>query len=171
LRVSCAGQLFSLRFVVDGMLGKLARWLRMLGYETDYDSNMDDNSLLRLAGEKDAFLLTRDEELHNRATTKGIKSLIIHEQTEQVRLAQLAKHLGISLEIDMAQTRCTSCGSKLREISKEEASKTVPVASLNLHEQFWKCTAKDCGKTYWVGSHWKRIRQTLAEAQEISKRQ
>ena len=153
------------------MLGGLARWLRMLGYETEYDSNMDDNSLLHHSQEKSAILLTRDEELHNRATAKGIRSVLLQGENEEVRLAQLANTLGISLDINMANTRCPACGSELRAISKEEAAGSVPSASLALYEQFWKCTGRDCGKTYWVGSHWKRIHQTLAEARKISSRQ
>jgi uncharacterized protein with PIN domain len=150
------------------MLGGLARWLRILGHETEYDSAIDDNRLLERSQEKDAVLLTRDEELHNRATAKGVKSVLVQGETEQVRLAQLAKTLGIFLEIDVANTRCPSCGSVLRKISKEEAVGSVPSSSLTLYEQFWKCAGTGCGKTYWVGSHWKRIRQTLADARKSS---
>lgn len=153
---------------MDGMLGGLARWLRMLGYLTDYDSDMDDNNLLQHSQEKNAVLLTRDEELHSRASAKGIKSVLVEGETEEVRLAQLVNSLGISLDINMANTRCPACGSELRAISKEEAADSVPTASLTLYEQFWKCTGRECGKTYWVGSHWKRIYQTLAEARKIS---
>ncbi|HYY91810.1 MAG TPA: Mut7-C RNAse domain-containing protein [Candidatus Dormibacteraeota bacterium] len=160
-----------LKFIVDGMLGGLARWLRMLGYETEYDSDLDDNSLLKNSQEKNAILLTRDEELHNRATANGVTSVLVQGETEEVRLAQLVNRLGISLDINMANTKCSTCGSELREISKEEAAGTVPSASLTLYERFWKCTGRDCGKMYWVGSHWKRIHQTLAEARKISSRQ
>ena len=157
-----------MKFIVNGMLGGLARWLRMLGYETEYDPKMDDNNLLRLSIEQETVLLTRDEELHRRAAAKGIKSLLVQGEREEIRLAQIARNLGISLEIDMAATRCPECGSELREISKEEASTTVPAASLKLYDRFWKCPRIDCGKTYWVGSHWEKIRQTLAEAEKIS---
>ncbi len=166
--IGATEQLLELRFVVDGMLGGLARWLRMLGYETEYSLKMDDNSLLRLSQENETVLLTRDEELHKRARAKYIRALLVPGETEEVRLAQLARNLGISLQIDMAATRCPECGSRLHEISKEEASRTVPAASLKLYERFWRCGKADCGKTYWVGSHWKKIRQTLAEAGEIS---
>jgi uncharacterized protein len=157
-----------LRFVVDGMLGGLARWLRMLGYETEYDSKMDDNTLLQHSQPKETILLTRDEELHNRARTRGIASILVLGETEEDHLAQLVKNLGISLEIDMTATKCPKCDSALHEISKDEASKSVPSASLKLYDRFWKCTAANCGKTYWVGSHWKNIRQTLKEARKIA---
>jgi uncharacterized protein len=154
--------------VVDGMLGGLARWLRMLGYIAEYDSNVDDNGLLRVSENPETVLLTRDEELYNRALAKRIRSVLVHGGTEEVRLGQLATTLGISLEIDMASTRCPECGSELHEISKIEAARAVPAKSLELYNRFWKCTTGECGKTYWVGSHWKQIRHTLEEARKIA---
>jgi uncharacterized protein len=149
------------------MLGRLARWLRMLGYETEYDSKADDNTLLKLSQEKETFLLTRDEELYNRAKARNINSVLVTGEKEEIRLGQLVKALGISLEINMATTRCPECGSELHEISKEAASNMVPAKSLELYDRFWRCTGADCGKTYWVGSHWKQIRHTIEEAQKI----
>ena len=156
---------------MDGMLGGLARWLRMLGYETEYDSRVDDNTLLNLSRETDTILLTRDEELHNRARAKSINSVLVTGEREEVRLGQLAKALGISLEIDMASTRCPECGAELREIAREEASSVVPDNSLKLYDRFWRCTRTNCAKTYWVGSHWRQIRHTLEEAQKIASQQ
>jgi len=131
------------------MLGGLARWLRMLGYVTEYDSKADDNGLLQSSRTPDAFLLTRDEELYNRALAKSIHSVLVLGGTEEARLGQLAKELGIRLEIDMAGTRCPECGAEL-------------------HDRFWRCNNSGCGKTYWVGSHWKQIRHTLEEARKIT---
>jgi len=156
-----------LRFVVDGMLGGLARWLRMLGYMTEFDSKADDNILLRDSQTPDTVLLTRDEELYNRALAKSIHSVLVLGDTEEARLGQLARTLSISLDIDMASTRCPECGGELHEISKKEASSVVPAKSLELYDRFWKCTNAECGKTYWVGSHWKQIRHSLEEARKI----
>jgi uncharacterized protein with PIN domain len=140
----------------------------MLGYETEYDAKMDDNTLLEHSRLNDTFLLTRDEELYKRARSRSIASVLVLGETEEIRLAQLARDLGIGLDIDMASTRCPECSSRLREISRDEASESVPAASLKLYERFWRCGG--CGKTYWVGSHWKKIRETLEEARNISKR-
>jgi uncharacterized protein len=155
------------RFVVDGMLGSLSRWLRMLGYVAEYESNAGDNDLLRSSEKPETVLLTRDEELYNRALGRGIRSMLILDDTEEARLGQLAKTLGISLEIDMASTRCPECGSELHEISKTAAANAVPAKSLDLYDKYWRCTNSNCGKTYWVGSHWKQIRRTLEEARKI----
>jgi uncharacterized protein len=146
------------------MLGGLARWLRMLGYVTEYDSKADDNSLLRRSDAPETVLLTRDEELYNRALVKKIRSVLVLGSTEEARLVQLAKALSIPLEIDMSATKCPECGAELHEITKEEASSAVPPKSLELYDKFWRCIHSECGKTYWVGSHWKQIRHTLKEA-------
>lgn len=150
------------------MLGGLARWLRMLGYVAEYDSKADDNSLLGSCELAETILLTRDEELYSRALGRKIPSVLVLGITEEARLAQLAKTLNVSLEIDMAATRCPECGAELHEITKEEASIAVPAKSLELYDRFWRCSDGGCRKTYWVGSHWKQILRTLAEARKIA---
>jgi uncharacterized protein len=127
---------------------------------------MDDNTLLNHAQKDGTILLTRDQELYDRARKRSLSSVLILGKTEGDSLAQLAKSLGISLEIDMAMTRCPKCGSPLREVSKDEASNSVPPASWKLYDRFWKCNSTNCGKVYWVGSHWKNIRQTLEKTRK-----
>lgn len=152
------------------MLGGLARWLRMLGYETQYEPNVNDDTLLQQSQASLAVLLTRDEELHTRAVKRNIGSVLVVGDREEIRLAQLSKNLGISLEINMTTTRCPICGSTISEISKDEAAKSVPPTSLKLYDRFWRCTNESCAKTYWVGSHWKRIHETLEEARKFHSR-
>jgi len=139
----------------------------MLGYVTEYDSKADDNNLLQSSNDPDAILLTQDEELHNRAVARKIHSVLVLGSNEETRLGQLARTLGISLEIDMSATRCPECGSELHEITREEAVSTVPAKSLELYDRFWRCTKGECGKTYWMGSHWIQIRRTLEEARKM----
>ena len=148
------------------MLGGLARWLRMLGYVTEYDSKADDSRLLRSSENPETVLLTRDEELYNRALGRRIRSVLVVGDTEEARLVQLTRTLGISVEIEMSTTRCPECGAELSEISREEASSAVSAKSLELYDRFWRCSQAGCGKTYWVGSHWKQIRYTLEEVRK-----
>ncbi len=158
-----------MRFLVDGMLGGLARWLRILGYEVRYDASAKDNDLLTIAVENNMVLLTRDRELHQRAVAKKIVSSLVVGETEEERLAQMASSFGIHLETSMAETRCPECGASLMEKSKSDLAHEVPEESLKLYTQFWKCSNQTCGKVYWVGSHWKRIRQTLEEAMRLAR--
>ena len=157
-----------MKFIVDGMLGGLARWLRMLGYSVVYEANSSDESLLARAATQRMTLLTRDEELQKRAFAKNIPSLIVHGESEYERLAEMANKLGISLTIDIENTLCPECGSTLREASKRELSGLIPEASLNLYDRFWRCNNPGCLKVYWPGSHWKQINQTLAKARKLA---
>ncbi len=158
-----------MRFLVDGMLGGLARWLRILGYEVRYDASAKDNDLLTIACEKNMILLTRDEELHQRAVAKKIASALVVGETEEERLAQMASSFGVRLDTNMAETRCPECGASLIEKSKSDIADEVPEESLKIYDQFWKCSNQSCEKVYWVGSHWKQIRQTLEEATKLAR--
>jgi uncharacterized protein with PIN domain len=156
-----------LRFIVDWILGGLARWLRMLGHTVVYDSQPDENRLLTLARREGMILLTRDEELYRRAATRNIPALLVAGEAEEERLAQLAQAFHITLNVDMSETKCPDCGGNLREASKQEVADQVPSMSLKLYSEFWKCETPSCGKVYWRGSHWRQINQTLSEARKI----
>jgi uncharacterized protein with PIN domain len=137
----------------------------MLGYDTTYDSNTADNDLLKIAASENRILLTRDMELYDRAINKQIRALFVKGGDEVDRLAFLAKKLQIRLDINMADTKCPQCGTKLRKVSKSEVSGIVPPASLELYSEYWRCA--NCGKVYWVGSHWKQIKSTLEKARAL----
>jgi uncharacterized protein with PIN domain len=158
-----------MRFLVDGMLGGLARWLRILGQEVRYDSSAKDTDLLRIAHHENMVLLTRDKELYRRAIARKITSALILGETEEERLAQIASTFGLPLDADMAETKCPECGSDLKETSKNDLVDEVPLASLKVYNKFWKCTDLNCGKVYWVGSHWKQMRHTLEEARKLAR--
>ncbi len=157
-----------MRFLVDGMLGGLARWLRMLGQDVRYDSGAMDNELLRIAKDGNMVLLTGDRELYQRALARQVVSALVLGETEEERLAQIAKTFSVSLDATMDKTKCPECGSDLRETPKNNIADKVPQASLRLYDRFWECSDPGCGKVYWVGSHWKQIRQTLEEARSLA---
>jgi uncharacterized protein len=158
----------AMRFLVDGMLGGLARWLRILGHDVRFDVSINDNDLLRIAKEENVILLTRDEELYQRAIVRKIQSALVMGETEEERLAQIASTLGLHLDVNMTDTKCPECGSNLKEAPKTEVLDEVPKASLKLYDRFWKCTNQNCAKVYWVGSHWNRIRETLEKAKKLA---
>ncbi len=142
----------------------------MLGHEVDYDPGMNDNSLLDLTETKGAALLTRDKELHNRAEARHVRALLVTGDSEEEKLASVSREFGVSLVIDLSLTRCPKCGSGM-SVDKAELANRVPVTSLELYTEFWKCTNPSCGKVYWRGSHWKNIDLTLANARKLLERQ
>jgi hypothetical protein len=151
-----------MEFITDGMLGKLTRWLRMLGYDVEYFQSLGDRQLIESAKAENRVLLTRDQELYKQAVKQGINAFLVEGETEAEKLAKLAKQLNLKLEIDVALSRCPKCNTKIRPASKNTVAGRVPDGTLSRYEEFWECP--NCGQIYWQGAHWKRIDKTLREA-------
>ncbi|GAB4539115.1 MAG: hypothetical protein Kow0063_27660 [Anaerolineae bacterium] len=142
------------RFVVDGMLGSLARWLRLLGYDTDYANQRDDPELVRIARAENRVLLTRDRELAGR---RGVQALLIESQSLDDQLAQVMEAFPPPLEAQPG--RCSVCNTPLVETTPDEVAHRVPRYVLRRHRQFMRCPG--CERVYWRGSHWQAIQARL----------
>lgn len=153
-----------MKFIADGMLGKLTRWLRILGQNVKYSNNLDDSQLITIAKKERRILLTRDLELYQQATAKGVNAFYVDGKTEAEKLAQLAQRFKIELEIDMEKSRCPKCNTRVKPIPKEEVIDKVEKSTFEYYDQFWKCPK--CKQIYWQGAHWTRIRKTLGTAKE-----
>jgi len=150
------------------MLGKLTRWLRMLGHNVKYSNKLDDSQLIAIAKKERRILLTRDLELYQQATAKGVQVFYMDGQTEAERLAKLAQKLGINLDIDMAKSRCPKCNARVKSLPKEKVADKVEKTTFSYYNEFWQCPK--CEQIYWQGAHWTRIRKTLEAAKENLKR-
>jgi uncharacterized protein with PIN domain len=153
------------KFIADGMLGKLTRWLRMLGQDVQYSNKLDDDELIVMAKKEHRILLTRDVELYQRAVARGIDAFYIEGQTEAAKLAELAKRFDVPLEIDLKRSRCPRCNTKIRPTPKEKLAGKVEKNTFIYYNEFWKCPR--CGHIYWQGAHWGRILATLEKAKKI----
>ncbi|HUT17356.1 MAG TPA: Mut7-C RNAse domain-containing protein [Acidobacteriota bacterium] len=151
-----------MKFIADGMLGKLTRWLRMLGQDVQYSNKLDDAELIVMAKKERRILLTRDVELYQRAVAKGVDAFYIEGRTEAAKLAELAKRFDIPLAIDLKRSRCPRCNTKIRPTPKEKLAGKVEKNTFIYYDEFWKCPK--CGHIYWQGAHWGRIRATLEKA-------
>jgi uncharacterized protein with PIN domain len=156
------------KFVADGMLGKLTRWLRMLGQDVAYSAQFSDSELLELAKKENRILLTKDLELYQRGIARGLDAFYVEGKTESERLAELAKRYGLPLEIDMEKSYCPVCNTKLKATPKEQLSNALEKNTFTYYDKFWKCP--NCGQIYWQGAHWKKINNTLTQAQQKSRR-
>jgi uncharacterized protein with PIN domain len=154
-----------LKFIADGMLGKLTRWLRMLGHDVKYANELSDTQLTATAKRERRVLLTRDLQLYQQATAKGINSFYVQGQTREEKLAELARRFNMQLSIDMAMSRCPKCNTRVKPISKERASSKVEENTFAHYNEFWTCPK--CGQVYWQGAHWTKIRAMLEKANEI----
>jgi len=144
------------RFVADVMLGRLTRWLRALGYDTLYDITWDDDRLAQIARAEKRILLTRDVQLTRR---RGIAYILIQDDKVLNQLRQVI--LTLNLNDARAFTRCIECNTELEEVSSEDAALLVPPYVLSTQTRFRRCP--NCGRVYWRGTHWTRMREVLAE--------
>jgi len=150
-----------MKFIADGMLGKLARWLRLAGHDVIYIGDLkvpageQDDALLSLSRREDRVLLTCDIELHRRARRAGVKSAFIQGSDLVDQLVQVSRRSGSKIHIRPENSRCPMCNGMLEEAGKEEVEGKVPANVLKTYDEFWKC--RNCGKTYWRGGHWKTI--------------
>jgi uncharacterized protein with PIN domain len=157
-----------LKFVIDGMFGKLTRWLRMLGHDVKYENGLDDKTLVNVAKTEERILLTRDVELYQQATSSHVEAFLVEGKSEAERLAILSTRFDLSLEFNPLVSRCPKCNTKIRAANKEEIGYKIPPSTKAFYEDFWECPK--CGKVYWQGAHWSRIAETLNDARRIRKK-
>ncbi|HID60536.1 MAG TPA: hypothetical protein EYP46_01590 [Hadesarchaea archaeon] len=150
-----------MKFVADGMLGKLARWLRLAGHDVIYIDNLrasavdQDEILLNLAKLEKRELLTCDLLLYRRARKSGIRTTFIRTSDVVSQLAEISKKSGHKIEINPENSRCPTCNGLLKPVGKEKIVEFVPRTVLKTRREFWRCSK--CGKIYWYGKHWKTI--------------
>jgi uncharacterized protein with PIN domain len=146
------------------MLGKLTRWLRMLGHDVEYSNKLDDAQLIIIAKNEGRILLTRDLELYQQATAKAVDAFYLEGKNEEEKLAELARRFKIKLDIDLTTSRCPKCNAQVKPSPKEKIADKVNRRTFTYYNEFWKCPK--CQQIYWQGAHWKRIKKTLKTAKE-----
>jgi uncharacterized protein len=145
-------------FVVDGHLGRLARHLRLLGFDVAYDPRAEDRQLLRVMEHENRALLTRDRRLLMHAVVKTgycPRSQNADEQTvEVIRRFNLLGSIA-------PFTRCISCNAPLRTVPKTEIIERLEPLTKIYYEQFRRCTG--CGQIYWPGSHFSKLQKRIEQ--------
>lgn len=136
------------------MLGTLAKWLRIYGFDTSYaNSDIDDNKILKLSKKENRILLTRDINLTNRARRENIKTIKITstEIDKQIKTALDSK----LINRDKILSRCIICNSIVKEIKKDDVKEKVPKRIFENINKYWFCPK--CNKIYWKGSHYENM--------------
>ena len=146
------------RLVADAMLGRLAKWLRIMGYDTLYDVLWDDPELVRIARRENRVLLTRDRELARR---RNVRVQLVDSERIDEQLVQLSRDLGIVFTPSFS--RCAICNAELEVIPRDRAWGQVPPYVFVVHTEFRLCPA--CNRFYWRGSHWKRMQDLIGAGQ------
>ncbi len=146
----------AMKFLADNMLGRLATWLRLLGYDTAYLPRLDDAELARIARGEDRILLTRDVELTRR---RGLRYVLIESEKIEEQLEQLARTLHLTTQ--EAFSRCAVCNVLLEQVGKEEVRSSIPPYVFQTQEHFRRCP--QCGRVYWRGTHWAHMQAQMED--------
>jgi len=142
------------KFAADVMVGTLAKWLRLLGFDTFYSNTAEDDFLVELCTAEDRILLTRDGPLQDRMHGNAcfVTSHILDEQLAQVITRYDLTRFNLP-------HRCAVCNGVLNEIAKAEVEGEAPPYVFKTVDEFFRCDG--CGKLYWEGTHVPRIRSVI----------
>ena len=148
------------RFVLDVHLGTLARRLRLLGVDTAYHNDRDDDALLHQANDERRLLLTRDRALLCRRNLRAGGHVRADHPDAQLRevLARFAPDLH-------PFTRCPTCNGILRPVAKDQVQQELPPGTRATQSTFTRCTR--CARVYWPGAHHAHLEKIVRQAREL----
>ena len=136
------------RFIADVMLGRLAKWLRIAGFDVLYSNSYTDDELVRISDSEGRVLLSRDTRLLVR---KAVRQFVfLKSQDLQMQIRQVLKTMNIA-GLSSPLTRCLSCNEALQDATRESVRGIVPDYVFETQEHFKACPA--CGKIFWAGTH------------------
>lgn len=147
-----------LRFILDVHLGKLAGALRMLGFDTLYSNDYEDEQLVDIAVAEKRIILTRDRGLLKRRIISHGYCVRSKEMDRQIREVIQRFHLEASVN---PFSRCLKCNISLVSVEKETIVEQLPPLVRKHYEQFWMC--RQCSQIYWKGSHWEHMQAKIRE--------
>ena len=149
------------RFVVDVNVGRLAKWLRVMGYDTLFPKEDGDNHLVRIALMENRVLVTRDAGIaQRRAARIGQMTVALIEKDDlRSQLSQLVRDLGLNLSGGFS--RCVLCNEPLRPIAKRDVTERLPPYVLLTQTKFLECQV--CRRVYWPGTHWTNMMSELSQ--------
>ncbi len=145
-----------MRLLADAMLGRLAKWLRIVGYDAAYLADTDDFAVMRLARAEGRLVLTRDRALAGR---RGVHALLVESEVLEDQLRQVRAAVGPPP--DAPFSRCPVCNQSLVQAPAELVAARLPLYVQQAHERFSLCVA--CDQLYWPGSHWRRMQAIVDE--------
>ncbi len=158
-----------MKFVADRMLGRLARWLRLLGYDTleIRGQENEDEVLMEIAGTEGRILISRDGVLIRRAVKRGITAYPVQSSEIMEQLKEMRKEFNIRFEPEME--RCSLCNSVIRRAGPDDMELVkgkdyVYPEMIERGIEFWLCDR--CGQVYWQGKHWENIKERVEKLKE-----
>jgi uncharacterized protein with PIN domain len=153
------------RFALDGHLGRLARYLRLLGFDATHRPQTDDADLVNRATAEERILLTRDLDLLKRRVVR--RGYRVRNTDPRRQAAEVVRHFGLGERL-APFTRCLTCGERLRPATLEEVAARIPPAVATWSTAFHRCPG--CERVYWPGSHHRRLSSLVEEVRSAAAR-
>jgi len=146
------------KFILTRELGRLAKWLRILGFDTEYYNKDNISSLIIQALRDNRIIITRNSRLPKSA---GIKIALIKSERLKEQVPEVLAALNVKLSDARMFTRCIICNRELVSIEKTKVKDKVPEYVFKTQEEFVSCPK--CNRIYWQGTHWGNVTKTLEE--------
>lgn len=149
-----------LKFIVDINAGKLAKWLRIMGYDALLFTDEDDGKMIRIALNGNRVILTKDSQIMKRRliTSGKLKAVLIEGDDPKTQLQQIASTLNLNYQFKPFSV-CLQCNQNLVERHKEEVSDLVPPHVLKTQSHYMECPS--CHRIFWRGTHWQAMSEEL----------
>ncbi|MBN2240307.1 MAG: Mut7-C RNAse domain-containing protein [Dehalococcoidales bacterium] len=151
-----------MKFIIDHNVGKLVKWLRMLGYDTVFFTGPDDWDMVKTALNEDRVLLTKDTGVMKRGVVSSgrVKALFIESIDAEEQVKQVIETFHLDYRSGLF-SRCMECNTLLEERSREQVTDRVPPYVRKTQEEYMECPS--CLRIYWKGTHWQAMNARLAE--------
>ena len=153
-----------IKFIVDNNVGKLARWLRLIGYDTLLFKQKDDGQMIKIALSENRVILTKDAQfMKRRLVTNGkLKTIHIKQDDPKLQVQEVVKTLNLNYQFKPFSL-CLECNRALVARNKEEVKNLVPARVFETQTQYTECPA--CQRIYWPGTHWQAMVKKLQDLQ------
>ncbi len=160
----------NLKFTVDNNVGKLTKWLRMMGYDTSFFNGRDDSEMVANALKEGRVILTRDTRIIERrvVTTGRLKAVLIKSERPQQQMQQVIEALNLDSQFRPFAI-CMECNQPLQERSKEQVKDRVPPYVFRTQSQYMECPL--CHRIYWRGTHWQAMVKKLNKFVEYKRKE
>lgn len=148
------------KFIVDINAGKLAKWLRIMGYDASLFTDEDDGKMVKIALNENRVILTKDSQIMKRRliTSGKLKAVLIAGDDPKAQLQQIATALNLNYQFKPFSV-CLQCNQNLIERRKEEVAELVPPFVLKTQSQYMECPS--CHRIFWRGTHWQAMSEEL----------
>ena len=155
-----ASRLEAPKFIVDHNVGKLTKWLRMMGYDAVFFGGSNDSHMVAKALAEGRVILTRDTQImRRRVVTDGrVKAILVASDEPVVQMRQVVNTLNLDCQF-RPFSLCLECNQTLEERSKEQVKDRVPPYVSRTQNQYMECP--DCHRIYWRGTHWESMTREL----------